>query len=182
LKSASIETDVGLLIKALDLKKDDRVLDIACGQGRHTNYLAQRGYRADGVDFSSYLIDLAQKETLPNGKNNPKYFIGDVENLDLKEKYTKAFWFFSDFAGINLKSAICSIGKYIISGRNLLIDSDNLFRIIEYFYKNKKSKYKFDPKTFELIDNNSKIHVPYPTYEMWQRMFFKNNFNIISVL
>ncbi|MEA3372794.1 MAG: methyltransferase domain-containing protein [Campylobacterota bacterium] len=33
-----------------------RALDIACGTGRHTNYLAEHGYSVDAVDISDYAL------------------------------------------------------------------------------------------------------------------------------
>jgi len=44
------------------LLPDSRVLDLCCGQGRHSMELARRGYtRVEGVDRSSYLVRLARR-------------------------------------------------------------------------------------------------------------------------
>jgi len=54
--------DVDLLIAAAGLVPDDRVLDLCCGQGRHTLELASRGFRnVTGVDRSRYLVRLARR-------------------------------------------------------------------------------------------------------------------------
>ena len=37
----------------LDLPRGAKVLDLACGQGRHAIALAQRGYAVTGLDLSS---------------------------------------------------------------------------------------------------------------------------------
>ncbi len=34
-----------------------RALDLACGGGRHTRYLSERGYRVDAVDISAVALD-----------------------------------------------------------------------------------------------------------------------------
>ena len=45
-----------------DLRKDDFVLDLCCGQGRHSLELARRGFQhVTGIDRSRYLIRLARK-------------------------------------------------------------------------------------------------------------------------
>ncbi len=45
-----------------DMKKDDFVLDLCCGQGRHSLELARRGFEhVTGIDRSRYLIRLARK-------------------------------------------------------------------------------------------------------------------------
>jgi D-alanine-D-alanine ligase len=50
-----------LFIKALDIPVDATVLDLCCGQGRHTIELARRGYKnLFGLDRSHYLINRAK--------------------------------------------------------------------------------------------------------------------------
>ena len=54
--------EVDLLEKKVNLKKDDRILDLFGGQGRHSIELAKRGYRDLTVlDYSNYLINLGKK-------------------------------------------------------------------------------------------------------------------------
>jgi SAM-dependent methyltransferase len=40
------------LLEALDLKPKSRILDLACGKGRHARYLAQKGFEVTGLDIS----------------------------------------------------------------------------------------------------------------------------------
>ncbi len=54
--------EVDFLIGATGLAPNDRVLDLCCGQGRHSIELAARGFRnITGVDRSRYLIRLARR-------------------------------------------------------------------------------------------------------------------------
>src|SRR5713101_7741753 len=54
--------EVELLIGSIGLERNDRILDLCCGQGRHSLELAQRGFsRVTGLDRSRYLIRLARK-------------------------------------------------------------------------------------------------------------------------
>lgn len=54
--------DVDILIKAAKLQKKEKLLDLCCGQGRHSIELAQRGFlNVSGLDSSDYLIALARK-------------------------------------------------------------------------------------------------------------------------
>ncbi|WP_137723920.1 class I SAM-dependent methyltransferase [Prescottella subtropica] len=43
-----------------------RALDLACGEGRHALWLATRGWRTTGVDFSAVAIDKARKIAAPS--------------------------------------------------------------------------------------------------------------------
>jgi D-alanine-D-alanine ligase len=59
---ANTSQEVDLLVRAADLQPDDRILDLCCGQGRHSLELARRGFRfITGVDQSDYLINLARE-------------------------------------------------------------------------------------------------------------------------
>ena len=54
--------DIDFIVKVLGLQPNDRILDLCCGQGRHSIELARRGFRyVTGVDRSRYLVRLARK-------------------------------------------------------------------------------------------------------------------------
>lgn len=56
------EREIDLLLGVLNLKPDDHILDLCCGQGRHSIELARRGFsNVTGIDRSRYLIRLAKK-------------------------------------------------------------------------------------------------------------------------
>jgi len=49
------------LLRALDLPPDARILDLACGKGRHSRYLATKGFDVTGLDISTSSIDFARQ-------------------------------------------------------------------------------------------------------------------------
>ncbi len=51
--------EVDFLVEALGLREGARVLDLACGHGRHSVDLARRGCAVTGVDLSAPSLDLA---------------------------------------------------------------------------------------------------------------------------
>jgi SAM-dependent methyltransferase len=53
---AEAENFITLLIKYLDLKKDSKIIDLACGKGRHSLYLNQMGFNILGLDLSKESI------------------------------------------------------------------------------------------------------------------------------
>ena len=60
--SCNTAEEVDLLIRSVGLQRNDRILDLCCGQGRHSLELARRGFtRVTGLDRSRYLIRLARK-------------------------------------------------------------------------------------------------------------------------
>ena len=168
LQEANVEKDAAFLVKALGLNKHQSILDIACGQGRHTHLLAHKGYSVDGVDFSVHLLSLAKKSGNKTLRHQPIFYRADVTKLAFKKKYSRAYWFFSDLANISPAKALSSISRNLKVGGRLLLDTDNLFRLIGYLSKNPKSSFTFNALRLELVDARQGLVIPYPVLPMWQ--------------
>lgn len=70
--------EVARLIEIMELPVGAKILDVPCGQGRHSHLLAEAGYNVEGVDFSKHLLDIAkQRGTGPN----LHYTRGDMRKL-----------------------------------------------------------------------------------------------------
>ena len=54
---AEAENFITLLINYLNIKKDSRIIDLACGKGRHSVFLNQIGYKVLGLDLSPQSIE-----------------------------------------------------------------------------------------------------------------------------
>ena len=54
--------DVDFLEKTFDVKPGGRLLDVPCGNGRHSIELARRGYRVTGIDLSEEFLAAARAE------------------------------------------------------------------------------------------------------------------------
>lgn len=74
------ENQVEFIIKALGLTGGERVLDLACGYGRHALALARRGFAVVGVDITpAYVEDARQsaaREALP-----AQFIFSDIREL-----------------------------------------------------------------------------------------------------
>ncbi len=72
--------EVDVFSAVLQLSFAETILDLCCGQGRHSIELARRGFKIEGLDRSHYLIQkakaMAKKESL-----NVKFKEGDVRKL-----------------------------------------------------------------------------------------------------
>ncbi len=147
--SLNTENDVNTLIQATGIKTEDHLLDLCCGQGRHTLELASRGFHhINGVDRSRYLIRLARKRAKFLGL--PVSFSeGDARHFRLKESSIdcaflmgNSFGYFEreedDIAVLNnLKRILKSQGK-------LLLD------IVDGTWMSQH----FEPRSWEWIDQN----------------------------
>ncbi len=56
-------------------------LELGCGVGRLSRYMAQQGLRATGVDFSPVAIAKA-RERVDHDAVRPEFLVGDVTHLD----------------------------------------------------------------------------------------------------
>ena len=55
------EKEVAFAEKALQLKAGTRVLDLCCGQGRHSVLLAKHGFQVTALDLNPEYLELAQR-------------------------------------------------------------------------------------------------------------------------
>jgi D-alanine-D-alanine ligase len=77
-------SEIDLILNILELGKEDRILDLSCGHGRHSLELARRGFcNIEGFDRSRYLIQKAKQQAK---KENlcVKFKEGEARNLTYK--------------------------------------------------------------------------------------------------
>src|SRR5262245_31899876 len=60
------------------------ILELGCGVGRLSRYLAQHGLRATGVDFSPIAIEKARARVAADDAK-PEFLVADVTRLDVLE-------------------------------------------------------------------------------------------------
>ena len=73
--------ELDLFIDVLGLSKEDTILDLACGQGRHSLELARRGFKnVYGLDRSHYLVNKAKQINLIEGLS-ANFKEGDARRL-----------------------------------------------------------------------------------------------------
>lgn len=71
--------EVTFLDAILRLPKGARILDVPCGTGRHSFFLAKKGYDVVGVDINPDCLKIARKT---NTHKNTRYIRGNVDALD----------------------------------------------------------------------------------------------------
>lgn len=88
--------EVDSLEKILHLRKGARVLDLACGAGRHTIELAKRGYDAVGYDLSEALLKEARKSAHA-AKVDASFVHGDMRRLRYASEFDAVINMFTSF-------------------------------------------------------------------------------------
>jgi D-alanine-D-alanine ligase len=141
--------EVDLLIKSAGLTRNDRILDLCCGQGRHSLELARRSFtRVTGLDRSRYLIRLARKRARQSNLQ-VSFHEGDARRFRLGDGefhcvciLGNSFGYFDrpedDLAVLEaVKRALASGGTLVMD----LMDGDWMRR-------------NFEPRSWEWVDQN----------------------------
>jgi SAM-dependent methyltransferase len=107
-----------LLFANVNIPKGAKVLDLACGNGRHSLLIARKGYNVTGIDLSKYLISKA-KEKL-NGeyagcRNKLKFEIGDMRNIGHINEFELVVNLFTSFGYFEKQSDNVKVIKSISS-------------------------------------------------------------------
>lgn len=177
-----LQKDIDFLIKALKLKKGDKILDVACGNGRHAIELKKRGYNIEGLDFSSYLIGVAKKQAKQENLEM-NFYKQDIHKINLNKKYNKIFLFFSEFGMFDSDKVLKNIAKIMEKNGLFLLDCDNIFRVVGYLREHPESPYKFDFIKMELRTSGEHGYrgVKYYTLPELKRIFNNNSLFVSSI-
>lgn len=128
------------LLRAMAIKKGEKVLDLACGQGFFTRAFHQEGATATGVDLGKQLILIAKKES----PKDIQYFAHSAEDLSIFED--------GSFEKISIVLAIQNIEaphKVFKECSRVLVPGGKLFVVLNHpaFRIPKASAWGFDEVT-----------------------------------
>lgn len=78
--------EVDFVVEALQLQGHERILDLACGFGRHSLELARRGYSIVGVDITPDYIEYARTRVNEDGLD-AQFICSDALDVDFHEEF-----------------------------------------------------------------------------------------------
>src|SRR5690348_526554 len=117
------ETVTPLLLRALDIKPGERILDIGCGGGPATIAAAAavgNAGRAVGVDISTPLIELARNRVAAKGLTNVSFQIRDVQQDRIDDgPFDVAMSQFGVMFFDEAKTAFANIRGHLVRGGRL---------------------------------------------------------------
>ncbi len=117
---------VDRLVDRLKALKGDRILDLACGKGRHAVQLHRKGFDVTGVDLSSNSIEEAKAYEAPG----LRFDVHDMRHVyDRNQRFDKILNLFSSFGyfrseGENFR-VIKAASEQLREGGELVIDFMN---------------------------------------------------------
>lgn len=113
-------------------EQNSRLLDIACGRGRHSNYLNKKGYDVTGIDLSYASIKFAQQ--FENEKLH--FYVHDMRNLFYINYFDIAFNLFTSFGYFNSEkehvNSLKSFNKALKKDGVLVLDYFNCEKIVRH--------------------------------------------------
>jgi SAM-dependent methyltransferase len=154
----------------LNLPEHAKVLDLACGKGRHSIYLNQLGFTVLGVDLSEKSIETANK----NANKTLHFQIHDMRE-PLNEKFDAVFNLFTSFGYfdtdddnlktlIAIKEMLSEYGFAVIDFMNVPFVLDNLVaeetKTVDEidFHLKRYLKDGYIVKEIDFEDNGEKYH------------------------
>lgn len=184
------------LIKKLKIKEKSKILDLACGVGRHSFYLNKKGMNVIGIDNSENNIKKAKKF-----ENKFLKFKKKEMTEDYGQEFDFIFNLFTSFGYINEKhnlNTFKSINNSLINHGILVIDYLNVFKLKEELVEketkkigniifNIKRSFKdnFIVKKIKIKDNNEIFYFEERVMELtkndFQDYLKKFNFEILDV-
>ncbi|ANU11069.1 hypothetical protein A1A1_13607 [Planococcus antarcticus DSM 14505] len=93
-RHSEAENELRKLLELIPWEKGQSVLDLCCGYGRHSRYLAELGWRVTGVDLSAPLLQEAIRLTV----NLPiQYMRCDMRNIPFQKEMDLVLNMFTSF-------------------------------------------------------------------------------------
>lgn len=108
----------------LHLPKNSKVLDLACGKGRHAIQLNKLGYNVCGIDLSEKSIAEAQKHE----NQKLKFDVWDMRNVYPHDKFNAIFNLFTSFGYFSTDDD----NIQVIRAAGEMLETNGLF-ILDYF-------------------------------------------------
>jgi SAM-dependent methyltransferase len=149
------DTDAAKIIKLLfeniKLPKNAKVLDLACGNGRHSVLFAKKGFSVTGIDLSGYLISKAEekrKKEYSKYSKRLKFEIGDMRHIRHKNEFNLVVNLFSSFGYFDNEKdnfdVLKSIARALVHGGYFFLDFLNsgylLNNLVPYDVKKERGK------------------------------------------
>lgn len=129
------DRDVNFLVRELKLDKPLKILDLACGHGRHANKLAELMHRVIGVDINKGFLKIA-KEDAKQKRVNPEYIKADMRKISFKEEFDVALLLFTAFGYFNDEdnfNVLKNVAKALKIGGMFCFDTLNRDTLLKCF-------------------------------------------------
>ncbi len=98
------------IIQECGLKPEMKILDLACGHGRHSIFFAKKGFKVSGIDLNSRFIELARKNA-DQQDLTIDFKADNMLNIEAEDVYDCVVLVFNSFGFLDKKDGIALIQK-----------------------------------------------------------------------
>lgn len=128
---AEAEKFIGNITHHLNIEPGAKVLDAACGKGRHAKTLAKLGFDVSGIDLSKQSIDDAKKSNC----SNLRFDVWDIREPYHPNSFGYVFNLFSSFGYFETDEddlqVLRAFHEELFSGGTLVIDFFNSEKVVK---------------------------------------------------
>ncbi|HLG39046.1 MAG TPA: class I SAM-dependent methyltransferase [Chitinophagaceae bacterium] len=152
------ENFIQKLVAHLRLTPGSRILDVACGRGRHSKIFARMGFDVTGIDLSPASIEYAKQFE----KDNLRFFVHDMRLPFWGNYFDYAFNFFTSFGYFRTRrehdAAIRTIVRSLKPGGLLVIDYLNVHYAEDHLLPGTTKHYNGTTYEIERRDDESHFY------------------------
>jgi len=155
------DKEVSALVSLLALDHPKKILDLACGFGRHTNRLAKLGHKMTGVDIMPGFLEIARHDAVQKSVN-VRYLQDDMRSITYNNEFDcvmllfTAFGYFSDEENLRV---LLNVGNALVPGGLLIFDIPNrdtfLKRMQPFYIVEKDGNMMIDRMSFDSLAGRS---------------------------
>ncbi len=139
LSQDATERETAFVVKALGLQKGDRVLDLACGHGRHAVALARRGMVVTGQDLNDDYLRMAREDAARAGVEIGTVH-GDMRDIPFTDEFDAFINMFTAFGYFDSEDeelrVLQAVSNALKSGGKLLLDTINREWVLSNYVQN----------------------------------------------
>jgi SAM-dependent methyltransferase len=119
------------ILKYLPLNPQAKILDIACGEGRHAAYIASKGYDVQGIDLSERSIGIAKTKE----HQHLKFAVEDMRTVVKANHFDVVFNCFTSFGYFDTQAENQLVANAFVAqlkeGAYLIFDFLNIHKTIK---------------------------------------------------
>ncbi len=128
--------DANFIEQELKLGRGAKVLDLACGHGRHAIELARRGYDVTGQDLNAFFLDKARQDAKQAGVA-VRWVQSDMREIPFESEFDAVINMFTAFGYLESdeedQKVVQQVSRSLKPGGRFLLDVINRERIMRVF-------------------------------------------------
>jgi 2-polyprenyl-3-methyl-5-hydroxy-6-metoxy-1,4-benzoquinol methylase len=116
-------------LRQLGVQAPARILDVGCGSGWTTTFLAESGYSPVGIDLAPAMIEMAQRRTRRVGVE-ARFHVADMETFSLGERFDAMLVFDALHHTLRQEATVERVAEHLVPGGWVLFGEPSLLHYV----------------------------------------------------